>query len=263
MPERQRKQLEQFDIVLSHPAVCTICDNTFDASDTGRLSCSFHPSDYINHQAHIVADYETTPDFTQPSACTVCNFNSISPTSRSNSVPRPRKIDELNPCTRIDHCVDVGELLARPFVALPVFYLSRLGVLREAKAAFPMDPPLVALTRFNGALLVVDPPKLLRTLHIDIPHSAEPVSVPVQTVYAEMCDKFGLQSLEETVRKARRSNPIAMEDDAAAYAHADAKRRAQIHALGKHRAVIIPFVVLPRVSQETAGSVGIKIQLSK
>lgn len=257
MPPEQHEGLRRFRIILNRSEVCVLCKSTFNASQTGAQLCAFHPSKFVGTGHRIIGDYSKEPP---PSTCTACNYASIATSSRSSALPLPTRADKMRPCARIDHCTSVEALLNSPFVALPAFYLNELAVAKIARIRFPRDSAIIALSKLTGAVLIAKPKDLLRTLFVDIPHSPYPSQHSVQSVYEEMCEKFGLSSLERTVRLARNSNPAAAEKDAVAYAHPDAARRAQLFAHGQHKAAIVPMIIIPRVSQTTPGSRGVRVK---
>lgn len=257
MPDEQREGLRKFRVLLDRSEVCVLCKSTFSAHQTGAQLCRFHPTQFVNAGHRVVGDYTKEPP---PSTCTVCNFESVSTSSRTGALPHPTRADKMRPCASIDHCTSVEALLSSPFVALPAFYLNELAVARIARLRFPRDNVIVALSKLTGAVLVAKPKDLLRTLFVDIPHSPHPSEHSVQAVYEGMCDQFGLSSLERTVRLARNSNPAAAEKDAVAYAHPDAARRAQLFAHGQHKAAIVPMLIIPRVSQTTPGSRSVRVK---
>lgn len=256
----QRRALDSFEHFLANPLQCALCGDIFTPRTVGTLACKFHPSEYINRGARLIASAEADPSVSAPSNCGTCTQLNIAPSMRS--LMFKERAHMRAGCTSVDHCTGLDILFSKAYFAVPTAYLHLLTAWGHASARIGINSSaqnakrdiLVALASQPNALLVRKAEHLGKTLVIDVPHTSASIGVPVREIYDEMCERFALPKINSMLRDTRLANPIAALSNNSSYAHPDARRRAQLRVLNHQKALITPFVILGRISQSTPGA---------
>lgn len=253
---------------------CCFCDSEYALDLTGTLSCSYHPYAHVNNGVRTI-DYSDSVGDPMPSTCTECINQHLDPRHRKTSdhvlcnhtvtlQQRQRNVGGVpmaqGPsqwrlgCTRIDHCEDVYELLAHPYLALPLAFADALALRKSAPAS-----QLVDASQAN--IIVVSSAKQLeKVLEIDIPATRNVYRRDVSEVYEEMAHHFELPKLADSVLAAQIHNPESSISRLKQLQHRDAARKDRIRQTARVKALFAPFVIIARVAQDSVGSKGMRLR---
>jgi len=258
--------LAQFRAALETRARCVLCSQLFTARSNGSLACTYHPLAVVNRGANLLGGFSAR--HRPPSDCTACTHLHVSMLhSRLHPIADAHQRTShaehafvRRGCTPIDHCTDLAELFARPYIAVPLTFLDELMAVRNARAVCVggerSSGVLRHLRRLPNAVVVHKARQLPLTLHVDLPGTGAAFAVPVRDVYEAMARKFGLPALDDSVREARLADPTARATRMAQYMHRDAQRKDRLRVRQFKKVLFAPFVIFARVSQAAVGAEG-------
>ena len=253
---------------------CGLCGSDFTPRQSGTLQCSFHPL------AHYETGERMTPylNAERPSPCSTCNDKNLATQTRtiqyydstsgsdgiSTTSFRDRPFRGEAPpfqqsaihaslgCVAVDHCVRVADLLAQPYVALPLVFFSKMILSTLVNLERPDD---------NYVWHVVDAATdLIKTVAISVPYLQTPFRESVYKIYEVMALKFGIESLEEGARAARVFNNKSSLSQLKSLHHPDAERKDLLHKIEQKRVQFVPFVIISKLGQNFVGSQGMKLE---
>lgn len=235
-----------FERELSLAFRCVLCGELFNGGYTGTLSCSFHPYAYVNTATNS-SGYDFARD--PPTKCVQCAELHLMPTVRNDDLVR---LNLRHGCTAIDHCVDVHELLERPYIAVPAIFWTLLAI---SKRRSTQDFVRLATNadKRNGIIVVHSPLQLRMVLVVDIPGTAKAFRLSVAEVYERMAARFNIERLANEVYSARIQTAESSISRMTQFAHPQAARRDALRRLQRRKAHFAPFVIVARVQQCEGG----------
>lgn len=267
---------------------CGLCGSGFSPRQSGTLLCSFHPlahyetgermTPYLNAerpspcatcsdknlvtQHRRVQLYDSRSGSDGISTSTYATVESAGQSGELILVAQPEAAAaarEQPPfvqadahsslgCVAVDHCLRIADLLAQPYVALPLVYFSKMVLSTLVNLERPEETP-------EYAWLVVDTATdLIKSLEISLPYLQTPFRESVYKIYELMALKFGIESLEDGARAARVYNNKSSLSQLKSLHHPDAERKDLLHKIEQRRVQFVPFIIVCKLGQNFVNS---------
>jgi hypothetical protein len=255
LPEKVALATDRFDAYLREKHTCGACNSLFEGASIGAQTCAMHPFRHYNRGTNLLGRY--TADTPPPTACNICATFHLK-TSHSTA---QQQLRGNTGCVKVDHCVSIAEILATPFVALPIEELPKLelySIVRTATGSSSFATILREMRRRCDVLLICKPRHLGKTLQIGYPGTERVFTMPIADVYEEMAKRFALPALYDEVATARAANPLTRVTKQVE-GNADARRKDALRLMTTRHVAFVQFFIASRIQQGTDGTVQMKL----